>query len=412
MISHIKQALPIMQNFSYIFVLRILQRVIGFVSLYFIVRALSQTDFGIYQFVLSVSVMLAPLALSGFHNVITQSTARGALGAFWRLGKLGFLASFSGVLALGCVAVYFLETGQGSTALGLCIVGLFFPMRQGLQQWKYVYTGQEKFKELSLFSGGLTILTHTSLIALALIGSENFLFYVLVTVGIEGLFNVIMSTYVYWQIRGQDTKDDLEEGSVEYGLKTSLYAGLNALASNIDKVLLFVFLSPATLAIFYAAERLSELVKNIVQDLAIVIAPRFARQEEYTAKLNKVIFWVSLVAGAGIIFAAFCLVPWFVVFLFGDEYVAAIPYAQALMCTVAVANGSVLKFQFITSRFDFKGAKVINYAMSFGRIAASLLLVPFFGIIGAIISVSISRLIVIISVEYIIRTGYLKELPS
>lgn len=406
---NLSAAFPIIRNFSYILVLRILQRVMGFVSLYFIVRALSQDDFGLYQFVLSIGVMLAPLALTGFQNVISQSAARGAIGSFLRLNTLGFLASFSGMVIILAIAGYYQYAGEFNTAIGLCAVAFFFPLRQGLQSWKYYYNGRERFKALSIIAGTMSILIHSSLVILAVLNVDFFLMYVLVTVGVEGLFNLGMTLYVRNSIKVEKHEVYLEEDSLKYGVKTTLYKILNSVASNLDKVLIFIFISPAVTAIFYAAERLSELLKNLVQDLAVTIAPRFARMDEYTKRLNHIIFLFSLIVGALILALAFFAIPVLIPFLFGEEYRDAIPYAQALMCTVAIANGSVLKFRFITSRFDFKGAKVLNYAMSFSRIIASLLFVPIFGIVGAVISVALSRIILMISVEYIIHKDYLKK---
>jgi O-antigen/teichoic acid export membrane protein len=206
---------------------------------------------------------------------------------------------------------------------------------------------------------------------------------------------------------GQIPKSEpAEDGALAYGIKTSFYASFNAMAVQVDKLMIFLCLSPAALAIYVVAEKVPEGIKALIGDLALVIGPRLSKHNEYTPRLEKIFLIFSIVAGTGIIAIAFLVLPWGIPLVFGEEYNVSVPYAQALMCTIAFANVSPLRYQFLLSRIDPQSIKTVNVVMSLTRIASAVILIPFFGIVGAVISAFIHRIASTVAVQVIIRKRY------
>ncbi len=94
----------------------------------------------------------------------------------------------------------------------------------------------------------------------------------------------INQTWRYLQKIPQDAPE--EKGSLSYGVKNSAYSTLGVIASNIDSILIFGFLSPVHLAIFAIAQRIPELIKGNIQDVGKVLLPKFSRQKHYTKKTD------------------------------------------------------------------------------------------------------------------------------
>jgi O-antigen/teichoic acid export membrane protein len=150
------------------------------------------------------------------------------------------------------------------------------------------------------------------------------------------------------------------------------------------------------------------MTKNAVQDVAAVLAPRFAKRARYDHALDRSLRVLGMATGATIVVAAFTVLPWLVTIVFGEAYRSAIPYAQALMCTVAIGNVSTLRYRYVTSQLDESGPLTVNVVMSATRIAASAILVPWLGLVGAVVSTAIYRLVMVAVVDFVIRRRYLR----
>jgi len=198
-----------------------------------------------------------------------------------------------------------------------------------------------------------------------------------------------------------------EAGTVSHGTKTTFYSAFSILAKQLDKILIFLFLSPASLALFVAAERIPELLKGQVQDLAGVLAPRFAKRASYTASLDRLLRVTGIIASALAVLVAFTVLPTAIRLLFGEAYVGAVPYSQALMCSTAIGNASILRHRYVASKLDVESPRVVEIATSAARIVASLVLVPLLGLLGAVISAFVYRIAMTVVVHIVIKKYYL-----
>jgi O-antigen/teichoic acid export membrane protein len=97
------------------------------------------------------------------------------------------------------------------------------------------------------------------------------------------------------------------------------------------------------------------------------------------------------------------------ILVFGHSYQESIIYAQILMCAVAVRNIATLRFRFIRSQLDTVSYKSVLIYSSAGRIVASLILVPIFGLMGAVASVFAHRFVLSAIIAHSIKTRYLRD---
>jgi O-antigen/teichoic acid export membrane protein len=395
------------RNAVILFALRFLQRLLRLVVLYFVVRALSKNAFGEYQFILSCSALMVVFTLPGLNNAVMQSVARGFSGVYRKAVPRALAASVIGSVVLAALGVQ--HRGAGELGLGFFLAAVLFPLAYGLEQWRAVRTGREDFAAVFRIDGFAVAVLAVLMIAGVTWLPGHLLVPLAVLLGVQTALNTLMTAST---LRSMPKETPVEEGSLRYGARTTIYTAFNTAANQIDKLLLFYFLSPTALATFYAAERIPELTKGVVQDVSSVMAPRFAKSARYTAGLDRKLRWIGLGTGAAILVAAFVILPWLVSLVFGNRYDDAVPFAQALMCSIAIGNTATLRYRYIASKLDEASSRFVNITMSLTRIAASLVLVPLYGILGAVISAFIYRVATLIIVQIVIKKRYLDTTPG
>lgn len=400
---YLKKYKRLIQNAGSVLSLNLIQRALSLLTVYILVRALDQKQFGEYQFILSLVGVLSLFSLPGMSNAVMQSTARGMVGVFRKSVKLSFVSSFIGSLVLLIIGLWYQFNANNTVSIALYIAAIFFPFSQSLNTWKAVKTGKQEFSFLLLSESLMSLISAALVITVSLFGPSNFLPVLVVVLLVPSIQNIIMTISSLKQVH---IDAPIEYGSLSYGIKTTVYLSFNIIANHLDKILIYNFLSPASLAVYFVAERMSELTKSIGQNLAMVLAPSFANKKNYSAELDRLLNVLSICLGSLIIVFAFTLLPWFMLLFFGESYSEAVPFAQALLCSVAIGNHASFRNRFVNSKLDAKSNRDITLLISGIRIILSLILVPILGIYGAIISAFIYRLSSVIVLNYIIKTRY------
>jgi O-antigen/teichoic acid export membrane protein len=301
------------------------------------------------------------------------------------------------------MSAYYLVLEQKQLAWSLVAAALLFPFAHGLVQWKSVIVGRARFEQLLVHDGASSILTYGLIIASVHLYPGQYVFPVVLTLLVPAFYNVGLTLL---HLRAIRPEAPVEHQNVRYGMKITLYSGLGAIGSNLDRVLLFFLLSPVALATFVAASRIPDLLSGITQDVSAVLAPRLSRHPAYTKRMDRIFSVLALAYGAAIVAFAFSALPTAVKLLFGDNYAEAIPYAQALACAVAVGNLANLRFRYVRSRIDARGFRDITLVSSLVRFFAFLALVPPFGLVGAVVAAFIYRFALMGVTRVVIKRHY------
>jgi O-antigen/teichoic acid export membrane protein len=399
-----KRHLRIGKNAALLLSLKGFRRVLGLATTYFLVRTLSQESYGEYNFILSAIVVLSFFTLPGINNGIMQSVARGFPGTYRKALPLSFFGSFLGSLILVGFGIWYVIQNDSEMSSSFFLASALFPFANGLDKWGGLKAGKEDFASIAWLRGSASLL-----ISILVIGGIHLVpGNILVPLGIMLIINATLNLILTYTSLRQIGKDQpAEENCLSYGLKTSLWGGLGLLAKYIDKFLIFYCLSPASMAIYVAAEKCPELMKNFIKTLATVVGPRFAKHEFYSKRLDLFIKIFSYCVAVVLILFAFTLLPWIVVLIFGESYAEAVPYSQALMCTVAIAGSVSMRTRFIKSKLDAKSFKKITLIRSTIQIVSNAIFIPTIGLVGAVITAFITRIVTTTTVYLIIKKNYL-----
>jgi O-antigen/teichoic acid export membrane protein len=387
----------------WLIILNIVQKSFGLITTYVLVRYLSTTAYGEYNFILTIMGLVVVTTLPSLDDAVMQSVSRGFVGTYKDSLKIKFLSSLVGTLILAGFGAWFFVQNSLDLAYGFFIVSVFFPFSYGFTQWKRLRIGQGNFGSVTKTDGLSSIITSLLIVGLVVAIPETIIVPLIVLLLIKALLDLWLTAIICREINGDNKA---EEGSIRYGVRTSFFSIFGKSAMAVDKVMIFFFLSPASLAIYVAAEKLPELIKTLIKSLSAALAPRFAKQDHYTARVDNALKLFSLLTFIVLIGFTFTLMPAVMLLIFGEAYAESIPYGQALMCITAIGNIAPLKGRFFKSKLDTKSMRDFLISTSLIRVVASVVCIPLWGLNGAVLSYFIARMSTNIAVYIIMKKRY------
>ncbi len=384
--------------------LRVVEKLSGFLISVFIFRLLTKEEVASYGFIQTIVALCAVFGIQEFQSTINQSVARGFYGTFLKSVPVAFLMSFIGSFIISMFSFYYFLANNDQMAWGFLVAAFIFPFSFGLAQWKSLLLGEKRFADFSKAEAANAIVKAFLIVSLILIFPHEIIWPIVAYLAVPATQNIYR---ILSLIRRIDKKSLYEEGSMAYGFKASLYSAASIVAGQIDKIILFAFLPPASLAIYMAAEKFSDSLQGIVQDISAILAPKFAIIKNYSSELDKRLKILASLIGIGILFFAFAILPYLLPFILGNSYNDSVILSQILICGGAVRNIASLRFRFIRSKIDEKSFRQITVYSAIAHILASIILVPIFGLYGAVASVFIQRMVLSLIVGHITKTRYL-----
>jgi O-antigen/teichoic acid export membrane protein len=393
-----------LKGFLHLLVVRFSQIILGLITTYFLAHTLTIYQYGVYQFVLNVLGVLTIFSLTEFSNTTMQSVARGFWGSFKKILPITVAGSLIGSFILLFFTLWY-GLKEYNEALMICFFSaiFLFPFMYAFTIWRGYRIGQENFFSYTKIETLSLIFTYVAMLLVIHFFQGQYIGPFLCFIIIPSVINVLMTIRIWRQI---PVNSPVENGVIRHGIHSSIYAAIPTSSVYIDKLLLFFFLSPSALALFAASDRLAELLRAAIQDAATALAPRFAKTNSYSDRLDTILKMSSLVFGILLMIFAFTILPFIITFIYGSQYESAIPYAQALVFSVAIGNLASLQFRYIRSKLDTKNFRNIMIYTSLARIIMSLVLIPLLGISGAVISSILYRIILTSTTNYVIKKDY------
>ena len=390
------------QNFIFVFALNVLQKISGLLIIIFLTRSLTKDQFGDYQYVFTIIGLLTIFSLPGFNELILQNIARGNIGIYRKSLKYFIFFSLIGSFILFLFGLWHQFIQKNNLYLGFYLSALFFPFLHNLKSWKSFFSGEKKFSLIFYIEATVSLLILLSIMFVSIFFPGSIILSLFFVMIFPSITNIILSI----KLLKRTENLNIEEGSISYGFKTSLNLIFNIISNHLDKVLIYHIFSPSLLATFFLAERISEISKSLSQNLAATLAPRFAKKQ-YTPAIKKKLNFLISILGMIILIIAIFITPWFIKYFFNDDYLSIIPIAQALMVSVIIMNYSTIHSRFIFSKLDHQShSKLVAYSAIL-RMLASCILIPIFGIWGAVFSTFIYRLYTSFMTSHIIKKKYL-----
>lgn len=388
-------------NISINIISRSFQKILNFISFLYIVNNFSPEILGNFQFVLSILMTASIFSLNGMNISLIAALSKKKNGFFLKATKLSFSYSFIGSIILIIFSLYNFINGENAMAISFIIASLLNPFFKGLLSWKVKKISFEEHVELSKIELLNSIILNLFLIISVIFYTNDQIYLVLISTLIPSLQNVIL----FLQERKLKTKNSLNKFRKEtkYGFQYSVQEIFPIIAKEIDKIIIYFFLTPLSLGFYYVLCRLPEFVKNFMQEIIFFIMPKFAKQKFYSNKLKKMTNFFNLISFLLIILFAFTIYPFIYKSIFNFEYHEYLFMSQVLLCSLGFTTDVLIKGGFISTQLKIKSFKRYTIFNSMVKIILSPILIYFFSIWGAVYAIVIQRVLTKIYVDYLLK---------
>lgn len=343
--------------------------------------------YGNYKYILSIIGILSATSLSGIGISITRDVARGFEGSlekgFWenlRWGIITILASLAGFI------YYFLQENY-IIAYSLIIAGTTYPILQSASFFGSFLSGKKEFKISTIISIFRSIIPALC-IFLTIFLTKN----LIIIITVYSLSHTLTALFFYFYTVKKFKPNKLtDKENVNFGKHLSLMGVLGTISDNLESILIFHYLGASQLAIYTFATALPKqfnFLKKMIQTMAF---PKMSQKsiselkENIPQKITKMFFALVPVV-AGYIFIA----P-YIYKIFFPQYMESVIYSQVLSLYILLFP-SLFFTQTLVAHAKKKHLYVTGVVTPVIQVASLVILVPAYGIWGAVFSTLILRL--------------------
>lgn len=373
-------------DFSYVFVNgfwyvvgRIFVFLIAFISFYFLTNLLTQTDYGTYQYILSAFSILSVFSLAGIDTSIIKSIAQGKEKTFLLAVKTKFKWSLIGGLFAFLSSLWYFLHHNFLLGFSFLLITIFLPFIPIFNLYLSYFQGKKRF---DLQSQALILVNLAELLFLipVLIFTKNLILVLIAYFLSQFLVNLIIFIYTLRQIK----KSEIDDSAIEFGKHLSLMSALGILGDQIDRIVLWQFLGPVSVAIYSLAKIPYQRVCEIIP-LSALALPKISEKEISQIKKKVLVLTFKLlpffiIASLALIISA----PIIYKILF-PKYLSSIKYLQIFSLGLIFIPFSLLGTVFIVQERK-KELYVLTFCSQIGKIILFLVLIPTFGILGAVLT--------------------------
>lgn len=345
--------------------------------------------YGQYSFVLAAVGMLSVVTLSGVSTALTQAVAQGKYGSFFDAVKIravwGSLGSIV-VILFGLGYAYYQTDIKFLWAF--TAVALFVPFTSCTDLITAYYQGVKRFDLVSWLNSGAIILTTAGLA----IGLWTHLDFVWLLV-INSLASLLVPLVLYRSVITQARSSPVDPDLFSYSWSLSVANAIGTMAFYLDSVMLGFFSSFNAVALYRIAAVLPENSKVFFKIMTSLLMPKLAEttDRKFYGHNNRNRMFLLLGLNITVVAMAIVLIPYIILFLYGQAYSQSAIYAQGMFLSMGLSGVDAVSLAVLQAQ---KRADVIfraNLLYGVLQISSLIILVPRLGIGGIVISYIISR---------------------
>ncbi len=344
--------------------------------------------FGNYKFVLSAAGIIGAFTLTGTGTAIIQAVARGYDGAL-RAGMREYLKwNFISVPVSLVAALYYFVNGNAILGFSFVIVAVCNPLLVGSSFFSQFISGKKDFRTGSIFDSIADVVPAAILIGTLFLTSNPILIILVYFVA-----GTSMNLLLYRAtLKKYCPNDSTDIKTVPYAIHLSIMGVMGKIAENIDKVLVFHYLGAAQLAIYVFAQTPIGQLKLLNDIPAKLALPKLSERDFSSLKRSlprKVFLLVGIML---IVVISYILVAPLLFKLLFPKYLDSIIFTQILALSLVFVPGTMFS-EALTAHMKKKELYISQAILPLTKIGLFLLLLPLFGIWGAIATIILSQLI-------------------
>lgn len=349
-----------------------------FLSLAF-ANLLPKETYGFYKYIMALTGLLAISTLPGMAIAVSGAIAREQEGilipAIKTKIKWGLLGSLSGLI----LALYYFLHGNNSLTAGFLIAAVFLPFMDAFGLYNAYLSG----KKLFALNAKLGTANQTASILLMIIAiwlTQNLYLIIFSYFASNTFFNFISLKYI---LKKHKPNSRVDEKTISYGKKLSFINVLASVSGGLDKILLWHYLGAASVAVYSLAQAPINQVSSFFKTILSLAFPKMAAagyediKKTLPGKMAK--FFILMLACVIIYIIS---APFLFKILF-PKYPEAVNYSRIFALTLLFFPQKLIGTA-LEAKAKTKALYFISVSNSIARIILLAILLPLYGIYGAI----------------------------
>ncbi len=342
---------------------------------------LPQATFGEYKYIFSIFGLLALATLPGMGTSVVKAIAQGfdgtASAAFKTKIRWGMLGSL-GALA---VALYYFIQGNERLAEAFLISAIFLPFVDTLGIFTTILNGKKFFRLSAAYEITVQAISIAVIIA-TLFYTKNLL---LILLSYFLAYTITRFIALRLAIHRHTTNKKVDGSAIGYGKHLSAMEVLGTIAETAESMLLWQFLGPAALAVYSFAKAIPLNMSTALKRIVPLSLPKFAQRDIASIKKTLLHRMLVMFAGLAVIVLVYIVAAPYIYKIFFPQYIEAIFYSQLYVLTLLLFPKKILG-TILNAHGYIKALYINSIAIPIIKLILLVILVPTFGILGAIFS--------------------------
>lgn len=344
----------------------------------------SPSDYGLYKYVLSIATLATITSLTGFGVAIARTAAQGHDIYLNKLLKIQVRFGSLGMMALFTMAGYYFYRDNTLLASLFAVTAIWVPFYESLADYQFLLQGKKDFKTQTFLRIIQRLLLSVALIAV-IFSTKNIIFITFAYFAILTITQYLVYLYTTHKHPIIDDSQTPYEKIITYGKRLSLQNIFYIGAGQLDKILMFKFLGPTQLAIYFFAIAIPNEIQGILGNINAVAFPKLVDKispEFKWALLKKISVFTALLAIPAL--AYILMAPYLFEWLF-PVYLDSVFISQLYIGTIIFIPASLFWHYF----YAVENQKALWYGTFIGPstlIIGIIIFVPIYGLLGAVLA--------------------------
>ena len=356
---------------------------------------LTKEDYGVYSFVLVVVGLFSMPHTTALGSGIIKGVPRGNHALIFEGLKIVRPWSFASSVVLAALSGYYFVMGNVVLSISFLAGGLTIPILVHNGVAKSFLSAKGDFGLLTRFN-----IMRTPIMTAALLASA-FVFHNALSIIITSILgNTLLSFFLYKHVNNHyDLKQQVDPQQTfakPYALHSALLSIVSYLSEKMDTLLLWKFLGAAPVAIYsYALAPVREL-RSLIENQGTLAIPKFAQRDFDTVRKSVSLRMKQLyIVTIPLVILYILSAPHIFTYLF-PQYTDSVFISQLAALSILAAPRRLMQAA-ISAHQKIKESYIIILLPNILRLIIVSILIPLYGITGAVIALLVTEFL-----EYII----------
>lgn len=357
----------------------------------FFAQTLSTSDYGLYRYLISIGAIFASFSLTGLGQSILQASAKKYYQYYAETFRLNLFYSF-GITLVGILGgLYYLYKGNLILAIGCIAIAFLQPLINTYQNVPAFLQGDGRLKETTLLQSTKVLIT-TAVSILAILITHDVIILFIILLGTQLTVNVL--SHIHYKTKyAEKTPLDIFNKYLLFAKHTSLRNLVANTAFRFDTIVVFTHLGATELAVYTIANIIPEQIKGSFKNIASLLIPKYAQHADMIGIKKNILarslhFFLILIV-ITIIYIGLAHLLYQVLF---PKYESAIFYSK-LAALSFPAFVLYMPLYALQSQLKEKELHLINTQVSVLQIVLVFAGVYAYGLLGVILSKTFCRYI-------------------